>query len=149
MRFGKTAQTAISVMSVLAEHHGDAEIMLSSAAIAQARDLSQPLVAKLLTVLSTAKLVDGARGPGGGYWLARPPAEISLHDIVALFERPDKALMCPFGPNWCGNGEPCPMHDTLLRLGEEWDTYLTSTTLQVFAEHKPAAARGSRRRRQG
>lgn len=135
MRFGKTAQTAISVASLLAEHFEDDDIVLSSATIAERRDLSQPLVAKLLTILSTAKLVDGARGPGGGYWLAKAPEQIRLCDIVSLFERAEKDVLCPFGPNWCGNQEPCPMHEALFRFGEEWNAYLQTTTLAIFV-HK-------------
>ena len=147
MRFGKTSQTAIAVVSLLAEHYGDEDVVLSSAWIAEQRDLSQPLVAKLLTILSTAKLVDGARGPGGGYWLAKPPEEIRLYDIVALFERADKEVLCPFGPNWCGNGEPCPMHDDLLSFGEQWNSYLQSTTLAIFLpkQTKPRLRTSSRR----
>jgi Rrf2 family protein len=149
MRFGKTAQTAISVMSLLAEHYGDDGAAFSSAGIAAERELTQPLVAKILVTLSTAKLVDGARGPGGGYWLARAPREIALYDIVSLFERADKEVLCPFGPNWCGNGDPCPMHDALTKFGEEWDQYLRTTTLAIFQEQQaPKSRAGGKRAKQ-
>ena len=141
MRFGRTAQTAISVASLLAEHYENEDVVLSSATIAEQRELSQPLVAKLLTILSTAKLVDGARGPGGGYWLAKAPEDIRLCDIVSLFERAEKDVLCPFGPNWCGHGEPCPMHDAIIRFGEEWNAYLQTTTLALFVR-KGAKQRG-------
>ncbi|MFA6288748.1 MAG: Rrf2 family transcriptional regulator [Opitutaceae bacterium] len=138
IRFGKTAQTAISAMSLLAEVYDGGKTKLSSLDIAAKRDLPQPVVAKVLTIVSSLGLVDGTRGPGGGYWLKKPPAEISLLDIVEEFERQDSRIMCPFGPNWCGKGEPCPMHDTLLQMDADWTAYLKNTLLSVFQAHAKA-----------
>ena len=132
MRFGKTAQTAISAMSLLAEVYDGGKTKLSSLEIAEKRELPQPVVAKVLTIVSSLGLVDGSRGPGGGYWLKRAPHKISLLDIVEEFERNDSAIMCPFGPNWCGHGEPCPMHNSLVRMDTDWKTYLRDTKLSVF-----------------
>ena len=89
-------------------------------------------MAKVLTTLSSLGLVDGTRGPGGGYWLKRPPDEITLLDVVSEFERTDAGIMCPFGPNWCGSGDPCPMHDSIVRISAEWTDYLNDTTLNIF-----------------
>ncbi len=132
IRFGKLAQTAIAAMSVLAERYDGGETKLSSADIAAERQLPQPIVAKVLTTLSSLGLVDGTRGPGGGYWLKKKPTEISLMDIVAEFERAEDTIMCPFGPNWCGNGDPCPMHDSLVEMTDQWHAYLEGTSLQIF-----------------
>jgi Rrf2 family transcriptional regulator, iron-sulfur cluster assembly transcription factor len=132
IRFGKTAQTAISALSLLAELYDGGKTKLSSAQIAEKRGLPQPVVAKVLTIVSSLGLVDGTRGPGGGYWLKKPPEKISLLDIVEEFERQDAGIMCPFGPNWCGHGAPCPMHDTLVRQDAEWMSYLRDTKLSVF-----------------
>ena len=137
VRFGKVAQTAIAAVSLLAERFDGGETKLSSADIATARELPQPIVAKVLTTLSSLGLVDGTRGPGGGYWLKRPPAEISLMDVVAEFERADGGVMCPFGPNWCGSGDPCPMHDSIVRISAEWQDYLRDTKFEIFACGKP------------
>ena len=122
-------------MSRLAEVY-DEDRRLSSLEIAQDRGLAQTLVAKLLTILSQAGLVTGSRGPGGGYRLSRPPTKISLHDIVAVFERPGDQTICPFGPNWCGAHDPCPLHNDYVRFAEQFTAYLRRTKLSVF----PAAA---------
>ena len=86
--YGKTAQTAIAAVSRLAEVYDPAKrVKLNSADIAENRHLPQPVVAKVLTLLSQAGIVNGSPGPGGGYWLARPPERVTLYDVVALFER--------------------------------------------------------------
>ena len=130
--YGKTASNAIAAMSYLAERYGDGEAKASSAAIAADREISKPLIAKVLTVLSQAELVAGSPGPGGGYFLAKPPAEIHLIEIVRLFEKVEESSRCPFGPNWCGNQEPCPLHDDIVALYDEGNRFLSDTTLEVF-----------------
>lgn len=128
-------------MSYLAEVHADGA-RLSSLDIARKRELSKPLVAKLLVVLSQAGLVAGAPGPGGGYALARDPSQISLLEIVALFEKSDNGMMCPFGPNWCGHGDPCPLHDQLAALNDQMYQFLAGTKLDAFAQKGEALAHG-------
>lgn len=131
-RYGKTAQNAISAMSYLAEVYNE-DKRLSSLDIAKKRELSKPLVAKLLVVLSQADLVAGAPGPGGGYALARDPSEISLLEIVSLFEKNEDRMMCPFGPNWCGHRDPCPLHDELVAMNDQMYQFLAGTKLDSFA----------------
>jgi Rrf2 family protein len=132
IRCGRTAQSAISAMSLLAERFDGGRTKLNSEDVARVRHLPRPLVAKLLSTLSTAGLVNGTRGPGGGYWLARDPTGITLADIAARFERENEGVLCPFGPDWCGVGEHCPLHDTLVLFNEQWDAFLRQTTLAVF-----------------
>ena len=141
LRCGKTAQTAISAMSLLAERYDAGTTRLSSEDVATARQLPKPLVAKVLSILSTAGLVNGTRGPGGGYWLAKPPREIALVDICSCFQKGAEALMCPFGPGWCGNGDPCPMHDAIVEMSRQWEEYMERTTLALFQPKKRHAAR--------
>lgn len=131
--YGKTAANAIAAMSYLAERYTAGE-KASSGDIAKARNLSKPLVAKLLTQLSQAGLVSGSPGPGGGYWLAKKPQEINLYAIVALFERVDDEVTCPFGSGWCGNHEPCPLHEDIVQLKDDMLNFLQEKTLALFTK---------------
>ena len=131
--YGKMSGCAISALSALAEHYPDPS-PLSSLQIAELRNYPQTLVAKVMTTLSTAGLVTGSRGPGGGYLLARQPQKICLIEIVRLFEGTKEALPCPYGPGHCGSDPPCPMHEQLNRLREEYLDVLEDSTLGVFAE---------------
>jgi len=90
------------------------------------------LAAKLLSQTASAGLTIGSTGPGGGYRLARPPEEITLAQIVDLFERRNEEPPCPFGPGWCGNEDPCPLHDQFVELEERARGFLENTTLEVF-----------------
>jgi Rrf2 family iron-sulfur cluster assembly transcriptional regulator len=145
IRYGKTTQTAIALMSRLAEAYDEGR-PLSSLAIARDRDLSQSLVAKLLTVLSQAGLVTGSRGPGGGYRLTQKPRAISLLDITRVFERSKGPFICPFGPGWCGRKEKCPLHDDYAKFVEQFEKHLRASRLDVFVPKKRLIRSGSKSR---
>jgi Rrf2 family protein len=149
LKYGKTTQSAIAAMSRLAEVYDEGKTRLSSGDIAENRNLPKPLVAKLLTILSQAGLVTGSPGPGGGYSLARAPKDISLYDVAALFERTEDKRTCPFGPGWCGHGEPCPLHESLVAMDERMITFLRKTRLDVFEGRDSGKGKTGKRRKQG
>jgi len=132
--YGKTAANAIAVMSYLAADSGR---LAGSGEIARVRGISKALTAKLLTRLASAGLVKGQPGPGGGYTLAKPAKEISLADIVRLFEQAVLPTVCPFGSGWCGVKDPCPLHDDILEVVENNRKFVENTRLSVFAD-KPS-----------
>lgn len=129
----KTTQNAISAMSRLAELYADPNQVVSSRQIAESRDLPVPVVSKILTELSRGGLVTAVPGPGGGYRLARSPVEISLKEVVDLFEKAN-VTACPYGPDWCGKQAPCPLHHSLTALLQIHNDYLRNTNFSVFAQ---------------
>lgn len=130
--YGKQTETAIGALSRLAEVYDGGKTRLSASEIARDRNLQGPFVAKLMTVLSQAGLVDGTPGPGGGYSLAKPPEKIPLYDVYQLFEREDTSNLCPFGGGICGVGTPCAIHDKLVHVQLALSDLLTNTSLEEF-----------------
>jgi Rrf2 family protein len=56
--------------------------------IAQAQDIPLKFLENILNELRHAGLVRSQRGAEGGYWLARPPEEITLADVIRSVEGP-------------------------------------------------------------
>ncbi len=131
--YSKLAQAGISAVSYLAGVSRE-DRLSGSAEIAESREMSRQLIAKILTMLSRAGLVDGTPGPSGGYRLARPAAEITLLDVVRVFENLEERVMCPFGPNWCGHGTPCPLHDTFFDMHQKALDRLQGETFAQFID---------------
>ncbi len=143
LRYGKLARQAVSVLSYLAEHYRPDAPAVSSREIGRVRKIPAALAAKLLSQASTAGLVLGSTGPGGGYRLAKHPGEISLAVIVSLFGRSQEESLCPYSLDWCGNGDPCPLHEGFAKLKEDARAFLEGTTLAAFL---PAPAPPARRK---
>ncbi|TSA32895.1 MAG: Rrf2 family transcriptional regulator [Verrucomicrobiaceae bacterium] len=139
--YGKTSSNAIAVMSFLAE---DPSRRVGSGEIASARKISRALTAKLLTQLAAAGLVHGQPGPGGGYTLAKPAKKICLLDIASLFEQTEPPSLCPFGHDWCGKGEPCPLHNMIAGMIDSNRDFMKKTSLAIFEGQQPRMpAKGS------
>jgi Rrf2 family protein len=141
-RYGKLARQAVAAMSYLAEKHAPNAASVSSAEVGRERKIPVALAAKLLSQMATAGLTLGTTGPGGGYRLARAPGKIRLAEIVSLFERGMDEFPCPFGPGWCGSGDPCPLHHDFLKLEENGRLFLEQTTLEVFAKKTGGGCEG-------
>lgn len=132
--YSKLAQAGIAAVSYLAGVAAENRLA-GSAEIAESRQLSRMLVAKILTLLSRAGLVDGKPGPLGGYRLARPASEITMLDVIKVFENPQDTVMCPFGPNWCGVGPVCPLHYKLLDMHQQALDRLAGENFAQFEMH--------------
>lgn len=131
--YGKMSGCAVAAMSAVAEQHltGNA---INSADIATLRNLSQPLISKVMSALSLAGYITSTRGPGGGYRLAKPPETIRIYDIVSVFEGVESELECPFGPGYCGHHSPCPMHDSLAEAQSRYIGELKRCNLSLFVK---------------
>jgi Rrf2 family iron-sulfur cluster assembly transcriptional regulator len=105
------------------------------AEIAARQQLSQAYLEQLFGKLRRAGLVASARGPGGGYRLARPSDAISIADIVTAVEEPIRTTRCENGSGGCmlgagpGMNERCQTHDLWFELGRHIDLFLGSVTL--------------------
>ncbi len=62
--------------------------------IATRQNLSENYLEHLVGALRRAELIQSVRGPAGGYYLARPPEEISLGAIIRVLEGPIAPVEC-------------------------------------------------------
>lgn len=102
---------------------------VSLADIAHSQQLSLAYLEQLFGHLRRAELVASARGPGGGYRLARSPAAIAVADIVEAVDEPIRATRCSEGTPGCLGGQRCPTHDLWSELGEQIRLFLAHMTL--------------------
>jgi Rrf2 family protein len=84
MRFSLQAQYAICGVFDLA-YNGQGE-PVPVQAIGERQGIPARYLEQIFQRLRRAELVTGKRGPGGGYVLARPAAEITLRDVVEAVE---------------------------------------------------------------
>ena len=79
MKLSSKARYAIEAMFELALHP-DAPVTLAS--IAEGQRISQSYMEQLFMRLRRGGLIEGARGPGGGYRLGKSAWDISIADII-------------------------------------------------------------------
>jgi Rrf2 family iron-sulfur cluster assembly transcriptional regulator len=134
LMLNQSTRIGMAAMAALAEASGTNSPALTAARIARLRSVPPSFLAKILTALSRAGLIRSARGPGGGYVLARPPAAISMLDIVICFEPVTARPLCPLGRKRpCRRSSPCPLHVPFQKLWQAQADFLAQTTLAGFA----------------
>ena len=107
MRISTRGRYALRAMVDLALHATDAPVLRRD--IAARQEISADYVAQLFRQLGTAKVVNGIKGPGGGYMLARDATTISVGDIVRAVEGPIAVSNCVIsGDNFsCRQSNEC------------------------------------------
>ena len=92
MRLSNMADYAVVVMGAASRHCGFARV--SATELAAETGLALPTTQKLVSILTKAGLLRSMRGAGGGIMLARPPAAITLADIIEAVEGPIAMTSC-------------------------------------------------------
>jgi len=106
-----------------------ARSQVSLADIAHEQRLSLAYLEQLFGPLRRAGLVASARGPGGGYRLARPPHAITISEIILAVDEPIQATRCEEGGPGCLGGQRCLTHDLWAELGDQIRRFLEGVTL--------------------
>jgi Rrf2 family transcriptional regulator, cysteine metabolism repressor len=85
MKISLKVDYACRVMAELARLHGSGELAQIEQ-LARTEAVPATFLAQILLKLRDSGLITSRRGNQGGYTLARPPNEISLHDILVAVE---------------------------------------------------------------
>jgi Rrf2 family protein len=86
MRISAKADYALRAMAQLATE--PPEQTVNAEHLAEAQDIPLRFLLGILGELKHARLVRSSRGAAGGYSLSRPPAEITLAEILRVVEGP-------------------------------------------------------------
>ena len=102
--------------------------------LANAEGLSVSYLAKIFQDLAKAGLVRSHRGAKGGFSLARPPAEITLIEIIEAIEGPIALNRCLVAWEECEKRDACGLYPVLAQAQEQLTSMLRGTSLQALAE---------------
>jgi len=83
-----SAKTDYALRALLALAAGDAASRVKGEALATSQGLPLNFLENILTELRKAGIVASQRGADGGYWLARPAADITLAEVIRAVDGP-------------------------------------------------------------
>lgn len=122
---------ALHAMSMVAAEKEGSPV--TAHGIATRLGVSEAHLSKILQRLAHARILKSSRGPGGGFSLNRPAAEITLRDIYESVEGPLKLDDCLIGTQICG-GTSCVFDDLIHKVNGEFERYLEHTTVERIKE---------------
>ncbi|NIR59207.1 MAG: Fe-S cluster assembly transcriptional regulator IscR [Gammaproteobacteria bacterium] len=131
MRLSTKGRYAVTAMMDLAIHDKVGPVTLAD--ISQCQGISLSYLEQLFAKLRKHGLVEGVRGPGGGYRLARPADQVTVAEIIEAVDEKMDATRCN-GKENCQEGERCLTHDLWAELSQQIYDFLNGITLAQFAE---------------
>jgi Rrf2 family iron-sulfur cluster assembly transcriptional regulator len=133
MRLSTKGRYAVTAMLDLAIHHTQGPVTLAE--ISENQGISLSYLEQLFARLRKFGLVEGLRGPGGGYRLSRHPRDISVAEVITAIGEGIDVTQCE-GREDCQEGERCLTHVLWTRLGKEIYEFLNGITLASFLERE-------------
>lgn len=107
----------------------DPDVPIKGEAVATAQKIPVRFLENILAELRQAGLIHSRRGIDGGYWLAKPAAEISVADVIRAVEGPLASVRGEPASELQYEGSAKPLQDVWLALQANVRAVLEQTTL--------------------
>jgi Rrf2 family iron-sulfur cluster assembly transcriptional regulator len=131
MKLSTKGRYAVTAMMDLAIHEKFGPVTLADISVCQGISLSY--LEQIFARLRRNGLINGTRGPRGGYRLARPSDQITVADIINAVSEKIDTTRCE-GKENCQNGERCLTHELWSDLSDQIHSFLDSITLAQFTQ---------------
>lgn len=103
-------------------------------ALAQEKLIPHALARRIVTRLTAAGILQSARGLSGGIMLARPPAEITMLQVMQAVEGAPVVSPCVVEPTSCPLMPECPVHEVWMDLQHSLEAVLDHITFAQLAQ---------------
>lgn len=142
MQITRQADYAVRAVLYLAQLGDDRRAATSQ--IAQHQQIPPSFLAKIVSQLSVAGLLQTSRGARGGVSLAREPENISLLEVIEAIDGPILLNECVSASGVCTFGDECPMRPVWCDAQAELVDRLRATTFDHFLKngHKALSIAG-------
>lgn len=128
LRLSTKGQYGVRAMFEIARGYPDKPITIKG--ISERQDVSVSYLEQILNKLRRSGIIKSVRGPGGGYMLNRPPAGISIGEILKELEGPVAITSCLRPDEGCSRVESCVTYLIWKSLGQTIEKFLGTITLE-------------------
>jgi Rrf2 family protein len=142
LRLSKKADYGLMAMKHLAEHPSQAAC--SAKEVADAYNIPQELLAKILQRLVKAGLLHSQHGTNGGYTLAGDATKITAYEVIRAIDGPLFITSCVTVRGDCDQSERCTIKEPLRRVNESIEEVLRRITVAGMREEKSGEEKRTR-----
>jgi Rrf2 family protein len=132
MKLSTRSRYGVRILVDLARNSNQGPVQMGE--ISKRQDISVKYLEQLIRPLKQANMVNSVRGPKGGHLLTKKPEDITLGQIVRLFEGQSELVECISNPEKCSMSDDCQVRlaweDATKVLYEKLD----STTIADLVE---------------
>jgi Rrf2 family protein len=129
--YTRGCEYALRALQVMAEEPDRAVTVVE---LCERAEIPEHFTRKMLQPLVRDGILHSTRGPGGGFTFGRPPAGITLLDIVNAIEQGPRIDRCILGHQHCNDTNPCPLHTVWAPIKMQALDMLSNCTIADLAE---------------
>ena len=138
MNLNKSTRYALYAALEMAQLDETGQVTVSQ--VAQRYRIPETALAKVLQRLVRSGLAAGTRGVGGGYRLAKEPSQVTVLDVISVFQPPRPPRQClvqdqPGKP--CADFTTCRLRKLFDEVEETAQSTYASVTLDTLVGKRP------------
>lgn len=134
MKLSTRSRYGARILVDLARHNDQGPVQIGE--ISKRQDISVKYLEQLIRPLKQASMVTSVRGPKGGHVLAKNPKNITLGQIVRLFEGQTELVECISKPEQCNMSDDCQVRLAWKEATRVLYEKLDSTTIADLMQEK-------------
>ncbi len=124
----QTSEYALRAVLHLGAQDPDTPVRVGD--IAEALNVPQNYLSKVLHVLAREGILDSLRGPAGGFTLGVPAHELTLKEVIRPFDPEDTVVQCLLRRQPCDPDNPCIAHHEWERIAKQVRDFFENTTVE-------------------
>lgn len=135
MKLTMRGDYGLRAMLDMAAYYGQG--LVESADIASRQFIPEQYLDQILVALRKEGLIKSVRGPKGGHMLARPPAQITMAQVMNALEGYVPPMECLPNPDFCKLSPGCALREVWQKIDVMTQQVLNTTTIEELAQrHK-------------
>jgi Rrf2 family protein len=133
MQITRQADYAVRAVLYLSSLHNGKRAPTSQ--IAKEQHIPPSFLAKIVSQLSVAGVVQTSRGARGGVSLARPSEDINLLEVIEAIDGPILLNECVYNSKACVFGDECPVQEVWCDAQAKLVAQLEGTNFGSLSQH--------------
>ena len=131
MNLSNTSKYTIRILAYMANHKDTP--LISAKELSDNLKIPYKFLTKIMTELVSVGFIESIRGREGGYKFLRKASEITVSDILELFNDSIKDKECILGIDSCNPKQKCALHDKWVKSKIELQKMFRESTIESIA----------------
>ena len=131
MQLSNTSKYTIRILAYMVNHKESP--LISAKELSENLEIPYKFLTKIMTELVKVGFIESIRGREGGYKFLRKASEITVGDILALFNDAIKDKECILGIDSCNTKQKCALHDKWIKPKMQLQKMFRESTIESIA----------------
>ena len=131
MQLSNTSKYTIRILAYMVNHKETP--LISAKELSENLDIPYKFLTKIMTELVKVGFIESIRGREGGYRFLRKASEITVGDILTLFNDDIKNEACILGIGSCNEKQKCALHDKWIKSKVQLQKMFRESTIESIA----------------